>query len=118
MMETLVDLSWRAYPASLIIALGGTVLARGLVTVFATARIAASDRGKPISLVTGIRLALVGGAIVALGAAWLWQQLWLFILALAIGGEELLETSVVLYTLRRGRRLEEQSVVQERTVVA
>ena len=118
MMETLVDLSWRAYPASLIMALGGAVLVWGLVTLFAIARMAASDRGKPISLVSGIRLALIGGAIAALGAAWLWQQLWLFILALAIGGEELLETSVVLYVLRRGRRLEALGVGQERAVAA
>ncbi len=117
-MDALVDLSWRAYPASLILAIGGAVLGWGLVTLLAATRIAASDRGKPIALVIGIRLVLVGGAIAALGASWLWQQLWLFILALAIGGEELLETSVVLYVLRRGRRLEEQSVVQEPTVVA
>lgn len=112
-MDALVDLSWRVYPASLILALGGAVLACGMATLFATTRIAAGDRGKPISLVTGIRLALAGGAIAALGASWLWQQLWRFILALAIGGEELLETSVVLYALRRGRRLEAQSLAHE-----
>ena len=117
-MDALVDLSWRAYPASLILAVGGAVLVWGLVTLFATAHIAPSDRGKPISLVTGIRLALVGGAIAALGASWLWQQLWLFILALAIGGEELLETSVVLYVLRRSRRLEARSLAHERAMDA
>ena len=37
MMETLVDLSWRAYPASLILALGGAVLVWGVATLFATA---------------------------------------------------------------------------------
>ena len=36
-MDALVDLSWRAYPASLIMALGGAVLVWGLVTLFATA---------------------------------------------------------------------------------
>lgn len=37
MMETLVDLSRRAYPTSLIMALVGTVLVWGVATLFATA---------------------------------------------------------------------------------
>ncbi len=37
MMETLVDLSRRAYPTSLIMALVGAVLIRGVATLFVTA---------------------------------------------------------------------------------
>ncbi len=37
MMETLVDLSWSAHQASLIMALGGAVLVWGVATLFATA---------------------------------------------------------------------------------
>ena len=36
-MGALVDLSWRAHPASPIMALGGAVLVWGVATLFATA---------------------------------------------------------------------------------
>ena len=102
------------YPAALIMAAGTAMLAWGALTFFRTDQIDARERRKPIMLVSGIRLALMGGAITALGASWLWQQLWLFILALAIGGEELLETSFVLFVLRRGKRLDDQALAGER----
>jgi hypothetical protein len=37
-----------------------------------------------------------------MGAAWNWNILWLFVLSLAFGGEEVVESTVHLYILRRG----------------
>ncbi len=115
-MDALVDLTWRLYPAALIMAAGAAMLMWGALTLLRTDQIDARERRKPIMLVSGIRLALMGGAITALGASWYWQQLWLFILALAIGGEELLETSFVLFVLRRGLRRDEQRLVGEASI--
>jgi hypothetical protein len=66
-------------------------------------------RETPIAVVTGMRVMLVGIALALVGAAWLWQQVWLLALGLAFGLEELWETSVVIYALRRGKRIEIES---------
>jgi len=44
------------------------------------------------------------------GAAWAWHLTWLLLLTLAIGSEETLESSMVIFALRRGRRLEMRKV--------
>ncbi len=56
--------------------------------------------------VSGFRLAITGIAVAGVAGAWVRQQVWLLALSLAIGGEELLETSFVLYVLRWGQREE------------
>lgn len=62
---------------------------------------------KPLNMVMALRAALVGGALVALGAG-LWLDNSLLIgLALIIGLEELLETSVVVMALRDERARQE-----------
>lgn len=42
-------------------------------------------------------------AFIGVGAAWQWQQLWLLVIALVIAGEEILESSIVIFALRRDR---------------
>jgi len=59
----------------------------------------------PLAHMTAFRLSVVGLAVAGLGASWAWQQLWLLALSLAIGGEELLESSICVYALRRYPRL-------------
>ena len=107
-MDALVDLSWRAYPGGAIMAAGVAMLIWGLAGVARGERLPFIDRTKPIVWVSGLRMVLVGMAIAAFGGAWIWQQLWLLILALVIGGEELVETSIVLFVLRWGQRQEAQ----------
>ena len=53
----------------------------------------------------GFRLSVVGLALAGIGAAWAWQQTWLLVLALAIGGEETLEATIAIFGLTRGRDL-------------
>ncbi|MDZ4278376.1 MAG: hypothetical protein U1B78_04480 [Dehalococcoidia bacterium] len=105
-MDALVELSWRAYPAAAIIAAGLALAALGAAGLARGYLLPVRDRSKPIVWVSGFRMAVVGMAVTGLGAAWLWQQVWLLALALAIGGEELLETSFVLYVLRWGQKQE------------
>ena len=106
-MDAIVDLSWRAYPGSALIAVGMTLAVYGLSRLAAWRSVSAFDGRKPLVFVSGLRAILVGSAIAGVGGAWVWQQLWVLFIALAIGGEELLETSVVLYVLRRGRRIQQ-----------
>ena len=58
------------------------------------------------SWIQGFRLFIIGLAIVGIGAAWWWHLLWILVISLAIGGEEVLESSVVIYALKRGERTE------------
>jgi hypothetical protein len=113
-METLIDLSWRIYPAAALGALGFALLTRGLILLGAGLRRSIWDPGKSLTLMRGGRYSIVGLAIVALGAAWQWHLLWLLILALAIGGEELLESSIVIFALRRGQQMAGRTVAAGR----
>ena len=110
-MDSLTDLSWRVYPAAVIMAMGGAVVIRGGAALVQGIHIPFRDRSKPIVCVSGFRTAIVGLALAGIAGAWLWQQVWLLALVLASGGEELLESSVVLYALRRGRRLQVEQAV-------
>lgn len=105
-MDALVDLSWRAYPAGAMMAAGALGFAFGVLTMIRSARIPYRDRSKPVVWISGFRMAIVALAVAGVGAAWLSQQLWVLLIALAIGGEELLETSVILFVLRWGQREE------------
>ncbi len=54
----------------------------------------------------GFRLAVIGFAVLAIGAAWAWQIDWLLLLlALVIGGEETPESSIHIFALTRGANL-------------
>ncbi len=104
-MDAIVNLSWRAYPSAALMVASLTLFLYGAEMLVNSVRISIWNLDRPVVWVRGFRAAIVGLAIVALGASWMWQQLWVLLLALAIGGEELLETSVILFALRRGQRL-------------
>jgi hypothetical protein len=116
---SLLDLSWRAYPAAVLLAAGAWALAwsarlqlrarrrrRGRAgRRSACSDVQAADPDAPgprkaLDIVRGIRAVLVGAALVGTGAGWIWQIPWLVGLSLIIGGQELLETSVVAAALR------------------
>jgi len=86
--------------------LGGLLLAvRGCRLLFDGLRRPLRDPDKNLTWMLGFRLAVIGLAVVATAAGWQWQQLWLLLLALAIGGEEALESSLCIFALRRGKRI-------------
>ncbi len=68
------------------------------------------DSGKLLPWIKGFRLSIIGLALAGLGVAWGWHLTWLLVLTLAIGGEEILESSMVIFALRRGGRLEMRKV--------
>ena len=105
-MDAIVDLSWRAYPGGALMALGIMLAVYGIGRLSAWRGLSAFDGSKATVFVSGMRAVLVGCAIAGVGGAWVWQQLWVLLSSLAIGGEELLETSFVLYVLRRGDRMQ------------
>jgi hypothetical protein len=98
-MEALVDLSWRAYPGGAIMALGVLVFLRGVLTMTNAWRRPLGDQSLPHMM--GFRVMVIGLAIAGVGAAWVWQLVWVLALALIIGGEEVLESSICILALRR-----------------
>ena len=68
------------------------------------------DPEKVLPWIQGFRLWIIGLDLAGLGAAWGWQFTWLLVLTLAIGGEEDLESSIVIFALRRRRRIDMQKV--------
>ena len=100
-METLTDLSWRIYPASALITLGAAILLSGIRLEVEGIRRPTGDPIKMVTVIRGFRIAVIGMALVGLGAAWNWHITWLFVLSLIFGGEEVLESSVHLLILRR-----------------
>jgi len=100
-MTDLVDLSWRTYPAALLIALGVVGAVWSAYRGVGRAR-RLRDPLRALAIMQAFRLSIVSAACAAIGAAWCWQIGWLFVLALVIGGEELLESTVVITALKHG----------------
>lgn len=105
-MDALVELSWRAYPASVLMILGAWLALRGGRGYVVGTRLPLTDRWKSLVTMQGFRLTIIGLALAGAGAAWLWQLGWLLALSLAIGGEETLECSICVYALRRAPKVE------------
>ena len=103
-MDTVVALSWRAYPSWTLIAVGLTItiwsVRHGIIAACREAR----DPRRALALLRGFRGGIIGLALAGLGAAWCWQLGWLLGLSLIIGGQELLESTVVITALRQSVR--------------
>ncbi len=104
-MDALIDLSWRVYPAALLLTLGIAVATWGLRRGIDGIRRPFRDPGKTLTLVRGFRLAIIGLALAGISAAWMWHLGWLLVLSLVIGGEETLEGTLIIFALTRGRYL-------------
>jgi len=90
--------------AALLIVLGMISLVRAGARFLGARRLVASDVGRALEGVRGLRAALVGGALLAGGIGLLSDSTVLIGLALIIGGEELVETSVVVSALRSEKK--------------
>ena len=105
-MDALIDLSWRLYPATALIVLGVVVAATGVRRCRLAFQRPLAGSMYPLGWMEGFRLTMIGLAVAGIGAAWLWHLPWLLALALAIGGEETLESSIAIAALRRAPRLD------------
>ena len=104
-MDALVELSWRLYPATALVALGLLLATAGVRRCRLAFHRPLAASMHPLGWMRGFRLTVIGLAVVGVGAAWLWQLGWLLALSLAIGGEETLESSIAIAALRRARPL-------------
>jgi hypothetical protein len=106
-LETLVYLSWRLYLAIPLMALGATVAVWGARRGWAgLLRAWRGDSAQLIPLMVGFRTFILGLALSGIAAAWAWHLPWLLVLSLTTAAGETLETSLILFALRHGARLE------------
>ena len=108
-MELLWESEWRALPAILLLVVGDVLLARGVIRWRMSHRMASGVPGKNLALVQAFRLVLGGGALLAIGAGWLWHVPLLVAAGLLIGFEETIETSIAAHALGREKRRDEAS---------
>jgi len=107
-MDTLLDaiwtLSWRTYPAALVTLLGAWLVARGIHRELPGIRLSVADPHKGIAMARALRSVLVGLALAGIGVGWASGNAYLFGLCCVIGGEEALETSVVIAAMEDAER--------------
>jgi hypothetical protein len=84
----------------LLVVAGAGVVAGGLWRHRRGLRLPLTSSGASLPLACGLRAVLVGGACLVVGVGWLAESWAAVGLACVIGGEELLETSVVIAALR------------------
>ncbi len=99
-LTTIADAPWRAFPAAALALIGLTSLAKGLWFGFVGSAGLLHERDA-LGWMRGFRLAVVGLCLSGIAIAWVWHIPWLFVAALGILGEELLETSVIIEVLKR-----------------
>jgi hypothetical protein len=88
--------------AVMLVGLGTAVW--GIEHGVAAARRHRRDPLRALVLLRSFRTVIVGLSVAGVAAAWCWQLNWLLGLSLIIGGEELLESTVVISALKRGAR--------------
>ena len=93
-MNTIADLSWRAYPAAVLVAVGLWLVLCGVRRCGAAWPHAFTGLIQPAAWMRGFRLTILGLALAGSGAAWLWHIPWLLAASLIIGCGELLESSL------------------------
>ena len=97
----LVEPSWYVYPAAVLIILGLAVVVWGLSWGTSAVYRQARDPNKALAIMQGFRVGIIGLSLAGIGAARLWHLDWLLALSLIIGGEEILESTVVIAALKR-----------------
>lgn len=100
-MEWVIELPVRFYPSLAMMVVGAWITVRGLRSEVWSIRMSAADPAKSMALMQSFRVCIIGLAVATLGIAWVTEQLWLALIAAAIGGEELFESSMAIGAMRR-----------------
>jgi hypothetical protein len=88
--------------ATLMIAAGLLMTFLGIRSGVVGGRRERRDPHRALAILRGFRRTVIGLAVAGLGAGWQWGIDWLVVLSLAIGGQELLESSIMIAALRDG----------------
>jgi hypothetical protein len=84
---------------------GGLLVYRGAGAWIRGGRETGGPLDKIVGMVRGFRAAIIGMALIGIGLWLMTGQLWILVLSLAVAGEELLETSFIIYVARSDPRV-------------
>ena len=115
-MDALMAASWRLVPAALLMALGVAVALYGVARRAGDLSRPVTDPAKALAMARALRVVILGLAMAAIGAGWLWQIHALVVVAVVIACEETWETSVVVEALQTARARHADSDHDVRTV--
>ena len=87
-------------PAECLILVGLSVFAWSVYWDISRRRDEDADPGRALTIVQSFRIGIIGLCLAGVGTGWLWDSTWLLGLSLIIGGEELLESSVIIKALK------------------
>lgn len=87
----------------LLIVVGLTLFASGARRWFRGGRGRGESR-RVLSMIQGFRVGIIGLALAGVGIGLLTDRTWVLILSLAIAGEEILETSIMIAALKSEQR--------------
>ncbi len=93
----------------LLMAVGGYLFWIGLSAWIRGSRETGDSGGRLLGMVRGFRVGIIGLALVGIGVWLLTEQTWILVVSLAVGGEELLESSFIIATIRSDPRRSEQT---------
>jgi len=95
-------MEWLVIPEVLLSLAGALIGVRGFARLRRSLSAPITDKSRNVLYVAGFRSFILGAAFVGVAAALAFDATWLLLLSLAIGGEELLESTLLLDGLRRG----------------
>ena len=104
MVEQLLSLPWRGYPAALLVLVGAGLVAAGVGAAWDYRGRQQSYPEWALAYLLVFRRIVVGLALVGVGVGWAGQLPGVFGAALCIGIGELLESSYYIEVMRWGRR--------------
>jgi hypothetical protein len=103
-MDALFEISWRAYPAGILVALG-LGLAGAAVRRWRFAASLDRDPERALAYALGFRTGILGLCTAAFGLGWFFAVEWVLVVSLIVLGEEMLEIGVMIAALRAAPRV-------------
>lgn len=100
-MQDLAHLTWRLYPAAVLMLAGFAVIVLALRRCRGAWQHPLTEPMQPLQWMRGFRMLIAGLALFGIGAAWLWQIGWVLAVSLVVLAEETLETSIAIGALSR-----------------
>lgn len=90
---------------ALLVVCGLFLATRGLRREWRGITMPLRDPAKVLTFFQGFRMSVIGLALIGIALGWAFGQTWLLLIAIAIGIEETIESTIDIFALTRGKDL-------------